>query len=60
MKRIGDVAAALAIAPDTLRYYEKIGLIPKAGRTAGGARSLYVLFSALGFTATSHRRAYLT
>jgi len=39
MKRIGDVAAALAIRPDTLRYYEKIGLIPKAGRTAGGART---------------------
>lgn len=39
MMRIGDVAAALAIAPDTLRYYEKIGLIPRAGRTAAGART---------------------
>lgn len=38
MMRIGDVAAALAIRPDTLRYYEKIGLIPRASRTAGGAR----------------------
>jgi len=39
MMRIGEVAAALAVRPDTLRYYEKIGLMPKAGRSAGGARS---------------------
>jgi len=39
MMRIGDLAAALAIRPDTLRYYEKIGLMPKAARTAGCART---------------------
>ena len=35
---ISEVSQKYDITPDTLRYYEKIGLIPKVGRTAGGIR----------------------
>lgn len=33
--RIGDVARALDISADTLRYYEKIGLMPRAPKRGG-------------------------
>lgn len=36
--RIGQVAAAVGVSNDTLRYYERIGLLPKPGRTASGYR----------------------
>ncbi len=36
--KIGDVAALLGISADTLRYYEKIGLLPPVPRTASGIR----------------------
>ena len=36
--QIGEVAQALGINPKTIRYYEEIGLIPKAARSAGGYR----------------------
>lgn len=35
---IGAAAAAVGIAPDTLRYYEKIRLVPRPARNAGGRR----------------------
>ncbi len=35
---IGKVAHLLTISVDTLRYYEKIGLLPKISRTESGAR----------------------
>ena len=35
---IGKVAAAAATTADTIRYYERLGLIPKATRTAAGYR----------------------
>jgi len=35
---IGDVVALLGISADTLRYYEKIGLLPPVQRTASGMR----------------------
>ena len=35
--RIGEAASQLGLSPDTLRYYERIGLLPKVGRN-GGAR----------------------
>lgn len=38
MQRIGQVVATLCISADTLRYYEKIGLIPEVSRTSGGVR----------------------
>jgi DNA-binding transcriptional MerR regulator len=38
MMRIGEVAAALDISVDTLRYYEKIKLIPRVRRTGAGVR----------------------
>lgn len=34
-QRIGDVARALSISADTLRYYEKIGLMPRAAKHGG-------------------------
>lgn len=35
---IKQVSEAKGISPDTLRYYEKIGLIPPVHRTKGGIR----------------------
>ena len=35
--RIGDVAGLTSIAPSAIRYYEKLGLLPKPAR-AGGKR----------------------
>ncbi|OJZ17753.1 MAG: heavy metal-responsive transcriptional regulator [Thiobacillus sp. 65-29] len=37
--RIGDVAELLGLSPDTLRYYEKIGLLPRVSRNGSGLRS---------------------
>ncbi|MBV8033546.1 Cd(II)/Pb(II)-responsive transcriptional regulator [Roseateles sp.] len=36
--KIGELAAASATAVDTIRYYEREGLLPAPGRTAGGFR----------------------
>ncbi|MCI1220054.1 MAG: MerR family DNA-binding transcriptional regulator [Bifidobacterium sp.] len=35
---IGDVAARSGLSRDTLRYYEKIGLVPHARRSPSGQR----------------------
>lgn len=35
---IGDAAKTLKLSPDTLRYYEKIGLIPRVGKNPSGRR----------------------
>lgn len=35
---IADVAKQYALTPDTLRYYERAGLIPPVPRTPGGIR----------------------
>jgi MerR family copper efflux transcriptional regulator len=36
--RIGVVTARLGLSADTLRYYERIGLLPPVGRAGGGTR----------------------
>ncbi|KAK6029583.1 Cd(II)/Pb(II)-responsive transcriptional regulator [Ostertagia ostertagi] len=36
--KIGDLAAASSTAIDTIRYYEREGLLPAPGRTQGGFR----------------------
>lgn len=36
--RIGELAARGGVTPDTLRYYERLGLLPEAPRTGGGFR----------------------
>ena len=36
--RIGEVAARTALSRDTLRYYERRGLLPRQPRTSGGFR----------------------
>jgi len=36
--RIGELAAKSGLTPDALRYYERLGLMPRAHRTAGGYR----------------------
>lgn len=36
--KIGDLAEKSGLSADTLRYYEKIGLIPRPLRDAGGRR----------------------
>ena len=35
---ITDVSKKYGLTPDTLRYYERIGLIPPVPRTKGGVR----------------------
>jgi MerR family transcriptional regulator, aldehyde-responsive regulator len=35
---IAEVSKQFKLTPDTLRYYERIGLVPKVGRTPGGIR----------------------
>jgi len=37
--RIGQVTEILGLSPDTLRYYEKLGLLPRVTRTPSGVRS---------------------
>jgi len=39
--RIGDVAQLLGMSTDTLRYYEKINLLPAVNRTPSGIRLYY-------------------
>jgi DNA-binding transcriptional MerR regulator len=36
--QISEVSERFAISQDTLRYYERIGLIPQVNRTSGGIR----------------------
>ena len=64
--RIGTLAASCNCPAETIRYYEKIGLLPEPVRTANGYRSYddrhqkwlqFVLRSrALGFTQDEVRR----
>ena len=35
---IGQIAKAAGVTTPTVRYYEEIGLLPKAGRTSAGQR----------------------
>lgn len=35
---IKEVCSKFGISPDTLRYYERVGVIPEVHRTAGGIR----------------------
>lgn len=36
--RIGEVTGMLGLSADTLRYYERIGLLPRVARNAAGLR----------------------
>ena len=36
--RMGEVAEMAGITPDAMRYYERLGVLPRAPRTAGGLR----------------------
>ncbi len=36
--RIGDVATRAGVSVDTVRYYERLKLLPRASRTSGGFR----------------------
>lgn len=37
--RIGQVARRAGVTPDTIRYYERLGVLPRPPRTAGGLRA---------------------
>lgn len=36
--KVGDVARAAGVSVETLRYYERLGLLPAVSRTGGGQR----------------------
>jgi MerR family copper efflux transcriptional regulator len=36
--RIGEVAKTIGVSPDTIRHYEKVGVIPAIRRSDGGYR----------------------
>lgn len=38
-QRIGTIAAATGLTRDAIRYYERVGLVPKPARTQGGFRA---------------------
>lgn len=38
---ITEVSKKFDLTPDTLRYYERVGLIPNVGRTSGGIREYH-------------------
>ena len=38
-RSIGQASTALGLSQDTLRYYEKIGLVPKVGKNRSGRRN---------------------
>jgi len=38
MYHIGKLAAESGLTPDTLRYYERVGLLPRPRRSSGGYR----------------------
>jgi DNA-binding transcriptional MerR regulator len=37
--RISEVAGKAGVTPDAIRYYERLGVLPRALRTAGGLRT---------------------
>jgi DNA-binding transcriptional MerR regulator len=39
--RVGELAAEAGVAPDTVRYYERAGLLPPPARTAAGYRAYH-------------------
>jgi DNA-binding transcriptional MerR regulator len=36
---VAELAAAVGVNPDTIRYYERAGLLPASARTAAGYRA---------------------
>ena len=37
--RVGELAAAVGVTADTVRYYERVGLLPSPARTSAGYRA---------------------
>src|SRR5215469_11475346 len=64
--QIGEIAKKIGVQPESIRYYERIGLLPKAKRGTGGYRvftrehldrvGLIKKMQALGFSLDEIRR----
>ena len=58
--RISEIAAQVGIAPSTVRYYERIGLIPEPDRTSSGYRAYDTAAAARLLFITRAKRVGLT
>jgi MerR family redox-sensitive transcriptional activator SoxR len=55
---IGEIARRAGVAPSTIRYYESIGLLPKAERIGGQRRYDEEILGTLGFIAVAKNAGF--
>ena len=52
---MSELATAVGVRPDTIRYYERVGLLPPPNRTAGGYRAYDAAVDRLRFIRGAQR-----